>query len=493
MLDTSKLLLPASTTKTNVVLLLNGCFNPIHHNHVRLLEIAKEHLSSSDDHHLIGGYISPTHDAAIERKLSILPTTWQHRLEMCRLAVSDSSWIMVDDWLISQEKNHGVRQSKHRLNALLHKLNPTIKIIPICGGDTLPKLKSVYQKELLICINNRPIEDFDFNQWFQSENMQPYHNNIILIHDHQCTRHISSTYVRQQISQNLHQSLIGDLHPLVLEYHQQRGICYRRANEMIVWSDLQEDGRVELGKGRCGSVFTMKYRDEQVAVKTIDDRKQSEHDVLTLLANNASYHQHVIRIYGIGHQFCVMEKCDIDLLSYIQRNRVSENQTLRTIFPNSQWFEWIEQMLSGFVHLMSLGILHRDIKTDNILLSNSTVKISDFSVSILANSTRRMPLRGSMRHYAPEAIQDKKVYTEKADVYMFGCLLYEIVHGGERVWSEKTTHDVVSRRLNGEKPMFSVQCEPWYIDCLVHHCWAFHSDARPTFEELAKKIHLKQS
>lgn len=495
MFDTSKLLLPVLESKTNIILLLNGCFNPIHRNHIRLLELAKEHLNSLDIYHVIGGYVLPTHDSGIERKLSVPSTTWQHRLEMCRLAVSDSSWIMVDDWQISREKNPGAQQSKQRMKDHLQNLHSSIQIISICGGDALPKLKSVYQKELLICIVNRPIEDFDFHQWFHSTAMQPYHHNILLINDQQCLRHISSTYIRQQISQNLDESLIDDLHPLVLEYHQQHGIRYRRDNETILWSDLNEDNRIELGKGRCGSVYAMQYRNEQVAVKMINDRKQFEQEskVLTLLAENASYHQHVVRIVGVGNEFCVMEKCDIDLLSYIQQNRVSKNRTLPTIFPNEQWFEWIEQMLSGFVHLMSLGIRHRDIKTDNILLSNMIVKISDFSVSINANSMGRMPLRGSVRHYAPEAIQDKKVYTEKADVYMFGCLLYEIVHGGERVWSETTTHDVVNRRLNGEMPIFSVQCEPWYIDCVVGHCWAFDSDARATFDELAKKVHSKQS
>jgi p21-activated kinase 1 len=149
-------------------------------------------------------------------------------------------------------------------------------------------------------------------------------------------------------------------------------------------------------------------------------------------------------------------------------------------------------MLAGFVHLISLGILHRDIKTDNILLSNMIVKISDFSVSIHVNSMTKMPLRGSIRHYAPEAIEDKKIYTEKADVYMFGCLLYEIVHGGERIWSEQSTHEVVNRRLNGEKPIFSVQCEPWYIDTVVHDCWAVNCDERSTFNELLEIIRSKQ-
>ena len=494
MIDTSKLLLPLSETKKNIVLLLNGCFNPIHNNHIRLLELAREHFNSLNDYHVIGGYISPTHDAGIQRKISVLLTTWQDRLEMCRLAVQDSSWIMVDDWQIRQEKNQGAQQSKQRLNTLLHNLHPSIEIISICGGDALPKFKSIWKKERLICVINRPIDEFDFDQYFQSAEIKPYHDNIILIRDYQSMKDIGSTYIRQQISKNLHESLIDDLHPAVLEYHRQRGINYRSSNETILWSDFQGDEHIEIGQGRCATVYTKQYQNQQVAVKVIRERKQFHHEtkILTLLAEDSSYHVNLIRIFGIGDQFCVMEKCDIDLLSYIRLNRFEENQTIQTIFPNQEWFEFIEQMLSGFVHLISLGILHRDIKTDNILLSNRIVKISDFSVSINVNSTDKMPLRGSIRHYAPEAIQDKTIYTEKADVYMFGCLLYEIVHGGKRVWSENSTNDVVNRRLNGEKPIFSVQCEPWYLNTVVHHCWAMYGNQRPTFKELFEKIHLKQ-
>ena len=241
MVDTNKLLLPLSDTKKNIVLLLNGCFNPIHSNHIRLLELAREHLTSLDPYHVVGGYISPTHDAGIERKLSTLYTTWQHRLEMCRLAVHDSSWIMVDGWQISQEKNQGAQQSKQHLTDILQKLHPSIEIISICGGDALPKLKSAFKKELIICIINRPTDDFDFNQWFQSSAITPYHNNIIVLHDNQCIKHISSTYIRQQISTNLFDSLINDLHPMVIDYHHQHEINYRRTNETILWSDFEDN------------------------------------------------------------------------------------------------------------------------------------------------------------------------------------------------------------------------------------------------------------
>lgn len=495
MTDTSKLLLPLSDTKTNIILLLNGCFNPIHNNHIRLLEIAREYLNSLNIYHVIGGYISPTHDAGIERKIFHIYATWQQRLEMCQLAIQDSSWIMVDHWQISGEKNPGAQQSKKHLENSLQKLYPSIELISICGGDALPKLKSAYKKELVVCIINRPIEDFDFNQWYESSTIKPFHKNIHLIHDNQSHKNISSTYIRQQISQNLHHLLNDDLHPLVINYHIEHGINYRRNNETILWSDFQDqDENIEIGQGRCAIVYNKTYQNKQVAVKVIHERKQFENEskVLALLINQSSYHSNIIQIYGIGNQFCVMEKCDIDLLSYIKFNRISESQTISSIFPNQQWFDLIEQMIEGFRHLISLGIFHRDIKTDNILLLNMIVKISDFSVSFDRNSMIKMPVRGSIRHYAPEAIEDKKLYTEKCDIYMFGCLLYEIVHGGERIWNDFDTSDVVKKRRHGEKPNFSIDCQSWYMDTIIDHCWAMNPDQRVTFDQLLEEIIIQR-
>ena len=494
MLDTRKLLSPSTDHRTNVVLLLNGCFNPVHQNHIRLLESAREHLDSLGLYHVMGGYLSPTHDAGIERKLAVLHATWQDRLAMCRLAVEDSSWIMVDDWQISQEKNQGAQQGKQRLNDLLRRSDPSMQVVSICGGDALPKLKAAFKKELVICIINRPIQDFDFDEWFQSAAIKPCHCNILLIYDHQSSKHISSTSIRQRLSQNLHDSLVDDLHPSVLDYHQQRGINYRSANETVIWSDFAANPvDIELGHGRCATVYAKQYRDQSVAVKVIRERKQFEHEskILQLLAEERAHHINVVQILGIGDQFCVMEKCDTDLLSYIQQHRFASNQTLPTLFPDAHWLQWINQMLAGFVHLRSLGILHRDIKSDNILLANMVVKISDFSVSINANVPSKMPLRGSIRHYAPEAIEEKKIYTEQADVYMFGCLLYEIVHGGERVWNDGSTFHVVQRRLKGEKPTFSVPCEPWYMDVVINDCWAMKVDDRSTFSQLQQNILAK--
>ena len=492
MFPTNKLLLPLSETKTNVILLLNGCFNPIHRHHLRLLELARDHLQSLNRYHVIGGYLSPCHDASIERKISTTYLTWQNRLEMCRLALEDSSWIMIDDWQISQEKNPGAQQSKQRLTDLVKRRYPSVEILSICGGDALPKFKTTFKKELVICIINRPIVEFDFDQWYHSDSIKPYHDHILLIYD-QC-KDISSSSIREQISLNRHDLIREDLHPSVLEYHSRNNICYRSMDETILWSEFDEE-QIELGQGRCATVYEKKYRNELVAVKVIRERKQfvNESKVLLVLIEDRGYHPNVIRILGIGNQFFVMEKCETDLLSYLTQHRFAENQTLEIKYPNSHWMEWIKQMLNGFVHLISLGILHRDIKTDNILLINNTIKISDFSVSINVNTMSKMPPRGSIRHYSPESIEDKTIYTEQSDVYMFGCLLYEIVHGGERLWHSLNTHQVVQRRSKGDKPRFLVPCEDWYIQLVNEQCWSIDIDQRAKFEQLNEYFLLKQN
>ena len=492
MVDTSKLDLSLSDTKINLVLLLNGCFNPIHQNHVRSLETAKHHLISSGNYHVAGGYLIPSHDKSIERKLNVVEVKFQDRLNMCRLAVETSTWIMVDDWMISQDKNHGAQQAQQRLFNMLKAQFPTIHAVVCCGADALPKLKAHFKKELTVCIRDRPVTTFDFDSWFHSTEMKKYHHNIILIDNSTTNKTISSTKIRECMRNNQLNSIIDDLHPSVLAYHQDKGIDYRRPNEnqLILLSDFQpvspDQADAIIGQGRCATVYPKIYQNHRVALKIIRERRQFKHEskILRTLMQQDSWHENIVRIIGIGDQLCVMELCDTDLRSYLTKHRHSPNQTLIESFPDPHWYEWLKQMLAGFIHLNYLGILHRDIKTDNILVSNMILKIADFSVSMQGTTMDRMPVRGSIRHYAPESIENKDHYNEKSDVYMFGCLLYEMAHGGILLWDSLQTYEVVQRRVRGETPHFSAVCSSWYVRLIQDNCWLVDPNQRGTFENL---------
>ena len=108
-------------------------------------------------------------------------------------------------------------------------------------------------------------------------------------------------------------------------------------------------------------------------------------------------------------------------------------------------------MVSGVHYLHSLGVVHRDLKLDNILLSvkgpEATVKIADFGLSALVrlgsdgyvggntqgDSEKRkrykglVDMWGTKEYFAPEMID--QAYGPQADVWALGCILYELLCG----------------------------------------------------------------
>ncbi|KAI5103911.1 nicotinamide/nicotinic acid mononucleotide adenylyltransferase 2, partial [Silurus meridionalis] len=87
------------TTKTHVILLSCGSFNPITKGHIHMFEKAREFLQKTGRFIVIGGIISPVHDSY--GKAGLISS--RHRLTMCQVAVQSSDWIRVDPWECYQD------------------------------------------------------------------------------------------------------------------------------------------------------------------------------------------------------------------------------------------------------------------------------------------------------------------------------------------------------------------------------------------------------
>ncbi|PWA31088.1 hypothetical protein CCH79_00019987, partial [Gambusia affinis] len=87
------------TSKTHVILLSCGSFNPITKGHIHMFEKAREYLHQTGRFIVIGGIISPVHDSYGKPGL----VSSRHRLTMCQLAVQSSDWIRVDPWECYQD------------------------------------------------------------------------------------------------------------------------------------------------------------------------------------------------------------------------------------------------------------------------------------------------------------------------------------------------------------------------------------------------------
>lgn len=87
---------------------------------------------------------------------------------------------------------------------------------------------------------------------------------------------------------------------------------------------------------------------------------------------------------------------------------------------------WFVMLVMGIQALHSKNVLHRDLKSANIFLtSNKYVKIGDFGISKVLDSTSAKTFVGTPYYLSPEVCENKK-YDLRSDLWSLGCILYEL-------------------------------------------------------------------
>ncbi|XP_061537758.1 LOW QUALITY PROTEIN: serine/threonine-protein kinase Nek3 [Phycodurus eques] len=118
----------------------------------------------------------------------------------------------------------------------------------------------------------------------------------------------------------------------------------------------------------------------------------------------------------------VMEYCSGgDMLRRIQQQKNKQ-------FRVDDILKWFAQMCAGAKHIHDKRVLHRDLKSKNIFLTdNDTIKLGDFGSACVLSSSKAYARTyvGTPYYVAPE-IWDNKPYNNKSDVWSLGCVLYEL-------------------------------------------------------------------
>jgi hypothetical protein len=193
---------------------------------------------------------------------------------------------------------------------------------------------------------------------------------------------------------------------------------------------LKQDGQKwKLGQGGFGEVFKgIKDGVDEVAIKVIPinnteavDQFKTEIDLISKLR-----HRNILQFYGAcikpNHFYMVTELMKCDLFSALRKD-------FRYTWRGTYGKQVILDIATGLNYLHSLRppVVHRDIKSPNILLSDNIVKIADVGVAKVKLNSDMTAQRGfTIAWAAPEVIYRRRA-TEKIDIWSLGIILWEVV------------------------------------------------------------------
>ena len=199
------------------------------------------------------------------------------------------------------------------------------------------------------------------------------------------------------------------------------------------------DGRYEIqeviGVGGMAVVYKAydNIDDRIVAVKILKEEYLASEEFRRRFKNESKAiavlsHPNIVKVYDVSYgdrlQYIVMEYVEgITLKEYIEQQGV---------IPWKETVHFTTQILRALQHAHDKGIVHRDVKPQNImLLENGTIKVTDFGIARFSRSeTRTMTdsAIGSVHYISPEQARGD-ITDDKADIYSVGVVMYEMLTG----------------------------------------------------------------
>ncbi|MFC2158425.1 protein kinase [Acidobacteriota bacterium] len=192
----------------------------------------------------------------------------------------------------------------------------------------------------------------------------------------------------------------------------------------------------ELGIGGMGKVYKVLDTDinEKIALKFIKPEISLDKNTITRFQNELKYarkisHRNVCRMYDLnreeGNYYITMEYVSGgDLKNFIRRAKRLDTATAISI---------AKQVCEGLSEAHKLGIVHRDLKSNNIMIDDiGNARIMDFGIAKSIEGkgiTGAGVMIGTPEYMSPEQVEGKEV-DQVSDIYSLGVILYEMVTGG---------------------------------------------------------------
>jgi serine/threonine protein kinase len=254
-----------------------------------------------------------------------------------------------------------------------------------------------------------------------------------------------------------------------------------------------------IGKGGMGEVYlgTDTRLDRSVAIKVssreFNDRFEREARAISTLN-----HPNICTLYDVGSNYLVMEHIEGETLSKIIG---------RGPLPLDKALSYAVQIVDALAAAHAKGVIHRDLKPGNIIITKHGVKVLDFGLAKLSAErlsgdsassidtmtepiTRAGAVLGTLYYMSPEQVEGK-VTDERSDIFSFGVVFYEMITG-QRPFNGDTQAAVLASVLK-EPPLPMSQWQPAVprqLERVVRKClekkpddrWHSARDLKPTLE-----------
>jgi eukaryotic-like serine/threonine-protein kinase len=255
-----------------------------------------------------------------------------------------------------------------------------------------------------------------------------------------------------------------------------------------------------LGAGGMGEVYRARDTrlDRTVAIKvlppevsaSLDRRQRFEREARTISSLN---HPHICTLHDIGHQ----EGIDYLVLEYVEGETLAKKLEGGPL-PTEAVLRYGIEIADALDKAHRQGVIHRDLKPGNIMLTESGAKLLDFGLAKVlphpggllsastptAAPTASQPLTaegmllGTLQYMSPEQLEGKEA-DARTDIFALGTVLYEMAVG-RPAFHAKSTASLIAAILTSEpQPITTIQSmAPPALDRVVKNCLAKDRDDR---------------
>ncbi|KAJ8633932.1 hypothetical protein MRB53_027268 [Persea americana] len=254
-------------------------------------------------------------------------------------------------------------------------------------------------------------------------------------------------------------------------------------------SDWEIDRRLlrigeRIASGSCGDLYRGIYHDLDVSVKIIRSEQLNEalkvefaQEVMIL---REVQHENVVRFIGACTR--LPELCIVT--EFMPGGSLYDFLHMHHNFLElSQLLKFVTDICKGMEYLHQKNIIHRDLKTANLLMdAENVVKVADFGVARFQCQGGVMTAEtGTYRWMAPEVI-NHQAYDQKADVFSFAIVLWELTTA-KVPYDNMTPLQAALGVRKGLRPELPENMHPRLLD-LMQRCWDAVPSQRPSFSEI---------